>query len=780
MRGVRVSPELLRHVLARAPKPLTPKIQWRGAELPDDAQFSQIRFSDGVCFANVRFGQRCLLDRAVFEGASCFKEAQFGFIANFERTNFGGDARFDHARFSEATSFTEAVFQKRVSFDHACFDDVDFINAEFEGPTSFSAATFTKSYFSKTQFKGGVCFTKAEFGPQTSFDGARLYPTACFKRARFGQTAFDRAKYPLLTGADLGDETSFKGARFGRATFAGAVFPDAASFAGSDTDFETVTFSGVSQCSVESPQITMAEPATFGANVSFAEATLGLNANFARVHFGPGANFSDSVFKHDASFAGADLGDRAAFCRTRFGRNVAFAERVPAESPNATAPDTGRQLATPAVFGKDVSFESATFGPYASFRGVDFGDRLSFDEAEFGADASFETASFGANAQLTRLKLEGNASFADSRFGEGLHLQIVKGGTISLQRAKVSRDSWLSAQCTVIDLTRGAFSNGLNLSTSAHVLLGGVELKGPSVIRGLEVPSEHDKSQRAAEDKLSPARLASLRDVDLANLRLQGVDLTACSFSGAYNLENVRLEEPFEFGEPPTGRRWTRRRVLRDEQSWRCQFGPKRVREKWCADGQPQQAERNLEARRDGKLARREAKGVQGLYRALRKSLEDLKNEPGAADFYYGEMEMRRHAAQRTSAEGLFLFAYWLVAGYALRGLRTVAAFFLVIALGCLAFGSFGFDKKVTIQYRPVAVDSEYRAPVYGTEKISDGRPGFRDAAVYSLQSATALLRPPSPQALTLPGQVVEVILRVLGPLLLGLAIFSVRGRFRR
>ncbi|MFD5305122.1 hypothetical protein ACFVOO_32435 [Streptomyces rochei] len=32
------------------------------------------------------------------------------------------------------------------------------------------------------------------------------------------------------------------------------------------------------------------------------------------------------------------------------------------------------------------------------------------------------------------------------------------------------------------------------------------------------------------------------------------------------------------------------------------------------------------------------------VYRALRKAFEDQKHEPGAADFYYGEMEMRRHA----------------------------------------------------------------------------------------------------------------------------------------
>jgi hypothetical protein len=35
------------------------------------------------------------------------------------------------------------------------------------------------------------------------------------------------------------------------------------------------------------------------------------------------------------------------------------------------------------------------------------------------------------------------------------------------------------------------------------------------------------------------------------------------------------------------------------------------------------------------------------LYRALRKGREDTKDEPEAADFYYGEVEMRRLARRR-------------------------------------------------------------------------------------------------------------------------------------
>ena len=39
---------------------------------------------------------------------------------------------------------------------------------------------------------------------------------------------------------------------------------------------------------------------------------------------------------------------------------------------------------------------------------------------------------------------------------------------------------------------------------------------------------------------------------------------------------------------------------------------------------------------------------IAGLYRELRKGREDAKDEPGAADFYYGEMEMRRRARPLT------------------------------------------------------------------------------------------------------------------------------------
>jgi len=46
------------------------------------------------------------------------------------------------------------------------------------------------------------------------------------------------------------------------------------------------------------------------------------------------------------------------------------------------------------------------------------------------------------------------------------------------------------------------------------------------------------------------------------------------------------------------------------------------------------------------------------MYRSLRESLEDRTDEPGAADFYYGEMEMRRLSETAPLSERIILTAY--------------------------------------------------------------------------------------------------------------------------
>jgi hypothetical protein len=147
------------------------------------------------------------------------------------------------------------------------------------------------------------------------------------------------------------------------------------------------------------------------------------------------------------------------------------------------------------------------------------------------------------------------------------------------------------------------------------------------------------------------------------------------------------------------------------------------------------------------------AREIANLYRALRKGREDLKDEPGAADFYYGEMEMRRKATPSVSVERAVLTLYWLVSGYALRAWRAVTALGVILLLAAWLF-----------VHRHGFVNSQAT---------------FWSALRYSSRTAIGLL-PKNQPDLTPFGEVLQISVRVLVPVLLGLAALSLRGRVKR
>jgi hypothetical protein len=166
------------------------------------------------------------------------------------------------------------------------------------------------------------------------------------------------------------------------------------------------------------------------------------------------------------------------------------------------------------------------------------------------------------------------------------------------------------------------------------------------------------------------------------------------------------------------------------------------------------------------------------VYRELRKGREDAKDEPGAADFYYGEMEMRRHDRRAPPAERLILWLYWLTSGYALRAWRALATLTAVVLVAAVGFAFWGFPDAEPA-FRPVGVDAS-GALVYRQVPAEDATgAGLPEAVRFSARSATSLLRGPD-RALTPAGESLEIALRLLGPVLLGLAVLSIRGRVRR
>ncbi|MGW0333506.1 hypothetical protein ACWD0J_16810 [Streptomyces sp. NPDC003011] len=267
----------------------------------------------------------------------------------------------------------------------------------------------------------------------------------------------------------------------------------------------------------------------------------------------------------------------------------------------------------------------------------------------------------------------------------------------------------------------------------------------------------------------STARLTSIRWVDAAHLLLTDVDLSECEFSGAFHLDQLRMEA-CKFAETPLSWRWTRRKVLAEEQRWRG----------WRP---PPEQDLNNPLLRPG-----DSDVSASTYRQLRKSFEDAKNEPDAADFYYGEIEMRRHDRRRTWAERALLTLYWAVSGYGLRASRAFLAllFSMVLTVVLLMWVGLPVEsrglrtKGAVTAGQGVDVTTEASGPGGATPGPQRDRFTWERAKQASLTTINSVVFRSAGQDLTLPGTYVEMTSRVVEPALLALALLAVRGRVKR
>jgi hypothetical protein len=290
----------------------------------------------------------------------------------------------------------------------------------------------------------------------------------------------------------------------------------------------------------------------------------------------------------------------------------------------------------------------------------------------------------------------------------------------------------------------------------------------------------------APDQTLTPPRLLGLRRVDATNLTLVGLDLGSCRLLDCYNRDQLRIDGPPRLAAPPPGRwwppwRWTGRQALAEEHLWRARYDRRPAGWFPTTCRHPgETAPDHTPLERTGTAARQQAARLQTAYRDLRKGREDAKDAPGSADLYYGEMEMRRLAAPSRSVDRALLTAYWAVAGYGLRAWRALAMLLVTLVFGTVGFATVGFAAATRTEYRPVTPTLPGQSAVYRQVNVPDGRPGWAAAAGHSIDSATSLLRPAQPAPLTFWGRALEVALRLLGPVLLGLAVLAVRGRVKR
>jgi hypothetical protein len=317
-----------------------------------------------------------------------------------------------------------------------------------------------------------------------------------------------------------------------------------------------------------------------------------------------------------------------------------------------------------------------------------FSGRAWFDNAEIRTVASFHHAHFSHLARFDGVECAEDISFVGTHFAGEVWMDPVVARGLNLRDASFDRKVEISGSSEMhVDCMRTRFEGGVNISSVAVVHAHMTYFGGPSM--------------------LFEVKVMSLVGSDVSNLVLSEADLSECEFLGAHRLEQLRIDGPTRFAMPE--KRWrARRRMLVEEGAY-----------------DPLQ--------------------VAALYRALRKSFEDSKNEAGAGDFYYGEMECRRHSKESSIAERVILWFYWLLSGYGQRASRALIALVVVVAVVTSLLTVWGQDFGMAA-------------------RIAVGAVVFRDDRT----------------ELTATGEWTVLIARFLGPVLLALAVLAVRARVKR
>jgi hypothetical protein len=567
----------------------------------------------------------------------------------------------------------------------------------------------------------------------------------------FGEAQFD--------GAVFTSNASFEGVTFtGNAQFHGATFTDGGRFDGA-------VFTGNARF----------EWATFTSSAGFNNATFSGDAGFDNATFSGLAWFNDATFSGDASFSGTTLGTGPGFSRTIFTGNTWFSRAT-----------FGDAYFVEATFARNAWFNEATFSGDAQFEGVTFTGDAWFDEATFSGDARFDGVTFTGDARFDGVTFTGDAWFEEAVFersanfgplvcaGRVMLSWAVFGGPVTLtlaarhlecQRTRWSSTAEVRLRYATVGFSHAVFEYPLTIATEADPFpLPGGALMQEQVLAGAS----------------TEVRLASLRGVDAAHLVLADIDLAECLFAGTVHLDQVRLEGACRFDAVPPGTHWvrwlpvrfTQRRTLAEEHHWRA-------RRPAAARGW------NTALFGAGHVGPTQLAPV---YRALRKSLEDGKDEPGAADFYYGECEMRRHDTRRPTGERALLTAYWALSGYGLRSLRALAWLGVAMAVTIAVMVLWGLpadDPKPITTGRQAAVGqkvvltTDTPNPVNPTGPLTERVTTKRGEKALQVVINSVIFRS-SGQDLTTTGTYTEMISRLAEPVLLGLAVLAVRNRVKR
>lgn len=635
-----------------------------------------------------------------------------------------------------------------------------------------------------------------------------------------------------LAGAVIDPRMLLTSCKIDAVCFREAIFTSDASFAGSvfagDAKFDSPTFMGCAQFD----RVTFSQSAVFGrahftGPVGFSDATFAGRADFHETNFADHANFCGATYDRSPRFTKTTFTGVADFREVNFTSQALFIQAAFASFGRfekvTFAMDVHFHDAT---FGGDALFHAASFEKDALFNGATFGKSGQFRDATFAGDAHFNKTSFVATADFRRAAFTQRVTF-DGVWAQRLDLRdadlhsselgTVLALDVSLDGANFHRRVQLTALSSTISMRHVHLLSGGHLQIhSAVVVADGADFLSSTIMSdpGYAVTSEFAEQVRIptlteaslrsqARDSLRrieqnleslarnltrlkgrPARISSLRAANVSDLVLSSMVLDDCRFAGAHGLDELRIDADCHLESIPKLERWrpwryARRRIIAEERDWRRFIAEERNwRHRQAIWGRVSDPEYSVPP---------PASEIAGIYRDLRKGLEDIKNEPGAADFYYGEVEMRRlghrkkadRSAEASWAERWLLHAYWAVSGYGLRAWRAFAAAAVLILTAALIFSTIGIAEPSGTTAKAESVDLGSGTINYPTQESTIH--GFGEALELAGRNSIALLRNPGPvPELNFVGTITDVLLRLLTPVLLGFGLLALRGRTKR
>ncbi|MGW3660027.1 pentapeptide repeat-containing protein [Streptomyces sp. NPDC005151] len=590
---------------------------------------------------------------------------------------------------------------------------------------------------------------------------------------------------PTTNHPRLGD------ARFESATFTGNADFESATFTG-DARFHLAIFTGNAWF----------ESATFTREAQFDSVTFTGTAGFESVTFNGAARFYSATFTGAAWFLLATFTDAAVFISAKFTDAGFRAATFTDTADFRSAAFIGDARFASVTFTGTAQFRSATFAGTANFGSASFNGAARFHLAAFTGAADFESATFAGTVDFGSAIFTGIADFEAASFTEDVDFgaavferagelgPLVCGNTVFLSGARFSGPVTLSIAARRLECHRTRWESTAALRLRhADVDFAHAVFEYPLSIAAEQAHFRHSRGTRGSvvpDDPLagttgSGVRIVSLRGVDAAHLVLADIDLTQCQFTGTVHLDQIRLEGNCTFAIVPARTQWrrlrpqrfTQRRTLAEEHHWRS-------RQPTAVTGWQQAIPDTGHTEHVGPAQ------LAPVYRALRKAFEDSKNEPDAADFYYGEMEMRRHDHNRPRAERALLAAYWALSGYGLRATRAVVwlllamtGTLLVMMLWGLPADSWKPETVGSLSGRQVRLPTGKPDPVNPTNALHERLSTKRFEGSLRVVVNSVIFRS-SDQDLTTAGTYTEMASRLTEPVLLGLAVLAIRGRIKR